>query len=262
LLRIQYGEYGYDVARIYSGSGSVQDLDGNGFIEMILEGGIPTQMAALANGFPFRTETHVFSWNGRFFVHASMEYSPPQYRFQAVQDGDRFSLSGDYDKAVDNYQQAIFSDKLDWWSAERRKYILETQYTYSTGETATPMPPPSDPDEYYNLAAYSRYRIMLLHVVRGWLPEAQIIYNTLLEKFPVGQVGHVYAEMATAFWDEYGRSQDVGMACAEAINFAEAHASEILVYLGNTNYSKDVDEFIYFGDQSLFYEPQDICPFK
>jgi hypothetical protein len=250
LIRIKdFEDAGVDYAHIESGSISLHDLDGNGLIEIVLDGGIPSQMAAFLNGFPFRNETQVISWNGMFFVQSSKKYSPSQYRFQAVQDGDRASLSGDYDKAVDYYQQAIFNDKLDWWSEERYKYILET--TYSSEEKANLTQPPPDPNEYHNLAAYSRYRIMLLHFMRGWLPEAQIVYNTLQAKFPDGQVGHFFAEMATAFWDEYQKSQNIGEACGKAIEYASTN-SDMLAYLGG----------YYHGRQSLYYQPEDICPFK
>jgi hypothetical protein len=123
LLRTQFYGYLFDYAQIYNGTISIQDLDGNGFIEMVLDGGIPTQMAALVNGFPFRRETQIFFWKGMVFEQTSQEYDPPQYRFQAVQDGDRASLAGEYDKAIAYYQQAIFSNELDWWSAERRQFI-------------------------------------------------------------------------------------------------------------------------------------------
>jgi hypothetical protein len=251
LIRIKDHEDGVDYARILNGSISIKDQDGNKFPELILDGGIPTQLAELVNGFPFRKETQVLSWNGKFFVETSREYSPPQYRFQAVQDGDRASLSGDYDKAADYYQQAIFSDKLDWWSADLKEFIIETEYLFSPEENPTPIPPSSDPNEYYNLAAYSRYCLMLLHILRGWLPEAQVVYNTLQEKFPDGQAGHFFAELATAFWDNYQLSNNIGESCGKAIEFASSNL-DILVYLGSYDH----------GWQSLIYEPEDICPFK
>jgi hypothetical protein len=251
LVRINNHEYGEDYAQISNGSISIKDQGGNKFPEIILYGGIPTHFASLANGFPFRNETQVLSWNGKFFVETSREYSPPQYRFQAVQDGDRASLSGDYDKAADYYQQAIFSDKLDWWSADRREYILKTEYLFSAEETPTPILPSPDPNEYYNLAAYSRFRLMLLHILRGWLPEAQVLYNTLQEKFPDGQAGHFFAELASAFWDEYQASRNIGESCGKAIEFASTNP-DILAYLGSYNH----------GWQSLSYTQEDICPFK
>jgi hypothetical protein len=260
MLREQYLDFMYDAAQLEGGKVSVHDVDGNGNIEVILTGGIPTQLSALSTGFPYREETKIYSWNGMFYVQVFQGYSPPEYRFQAVQDGDRASLAGEYDQALDYYQQVIFSDKLEWWSIERRKFLLATEYSYFPDKTSTP--PAPDPGEYYNLAAYARYRIMLLHIVRGWLSEAQIVYDTLQKKFPDGNAGHAYSEMSTAFWEEYQDSQNIGMACNKAIKYAEAHQSEILVYLGNIRYSWDVDESIYFGVQSLIYEPQDICPFK
>ena len=236
----------------------IRDTDGNDTLELVLIGGIP-RGAAYFNGLPFREETWIYTWNGANFVAGYFEYAPPQYRFQAVQDGDRAALAGDYDEALDYYQQAIFSDKLEWWSEERRRYLQDTYY--DTGGTLIPSPAP-DSNEYPNIAAYSRFRIMLLHILRGWLPEAQTVYDTLQEKFPDGQSGHAYAEMATAFWEEYMISQDVGLACGKAISFAEVHQSEILVYLGNVRDIWNINGPFFHGWQSLEYGPQDICPFK
>lgn len=236
----------------------IYDTDGNGTLELVLTGGIP-RGAAYINGLPFREETWIFTWNGANFVAGYFKYAPPQYRFQAVQDGDRAALAGDYDEALDYYQQAIFSDKLEWWSEERRHYLQDTYY--DTGGTLIPSPTP-DPNEYPNLAAYSRFRIMLLYILRGWLPEAQTVYDALQERFPDGKSGHAYAEMATAFWEEYMISQDVGLACDKAINFAKVHPSDTLVYLGNILDSRNITGSIFHGWQSLEYGAQGICPFK
>jgi hypothetical protein len=195
-------------------------------------------------------------WNGEAFAFYRTEYARPQFRFQAVQDADQATRWAEYDNALDLYQQAIFSDKLDWWTQERRAYeqILWDSRWYAGSLTPTPTPlpfPTSDPNEYPNLAAYSRYRIMLLHLLRGYLPEAKIVYETLQEKFPADQPGHEFAEMATEFWNEYQTSHDIGQACNQSVEYARSH-SEILTYLGSD----------YHGWQSHEYAPEDVCPFK
>ena len=63
--------------------------------------------------------------------------------------------------------------------------------------------------------------------------------------------------MATDFQDEYQRSSDIGLACSKAIEYATEHAVDILAYLGNGEYG-----MVYFGDQSLEYKPEDVCPFR
>jgi hypothetical protein len=240
------------------GPSTVKALDVNGdyIQELVLKQEIPI-WSEYTYGLPWRKETRICSWNGASFVLTSTEYAQPEYRFQAVQDGDRATLAGDYGKALNFYQQAIFSDTLDWWSNERswyesNVYVKEFVINPTLDSSLTP-----DPAEYPNLTAYSRYRIMLLHIVRDYLPEAKIVYDTLQAKIPNGQVGHAYAEMAEVFWNEYQKSSDLKQACSETVKYATSYAEDILSYLGNSKFSK-----AYYGDQSLEYQPEDICPFR
>lgn len=179
---------------------------------------------------------------------------PPEYRFQAVQDGDRASLAGQYDKALGFYQQAIFDDKLEGWSRAQRDYVLQVHFDQEDG-TATPVEtrPPLDPAEYPALAAYARYRIMLLHVVQGHLSDAKVVYDTLQAKFPEGQHGYIQAELATAFWKRYAMSGDIGDACNAAIEYTQSNSIDILFYLGNNSQ---------YGSQNLAYTPETVCPFQ
>jgi hypothetical protein len=199
------------------------------------------------DGLPWRKETRTCTWNGEKYVLTRTEFSLPEFRFQAVQDADRAALAGEYDRAIDLYRQAIFDDQLDWWSADREMYEIQ-QVAF---ETPVPWPTPiPDPAEYYYLAAYSRFRILVLHVLRGFTSDAKIVYDTLQAKFPDGEAGYEFVEMAALFWDEYQGSSDVGAACGKAIEYAAAHP-DILPYLGSH----------YHGDQDHTYVPDDVCPF-
>jgi len=113
-----------------------------------------------------------------------------------------------------------------------------------------PSPSPDDP-EYPRLAAYAYHRIMLLHLVRGYDLDASATYHTLQQKFPAGNPGHPYVEMATAFWDAYQSTHNMTNACGAAIEYAAVHP-EILVPLGSD----------YHGSQSHTYKPEDVCPFR
>ncbi len=236
---------------------STRDTDNDGTLELILEQGIPI-WSEYSFGPPWRKEMRICKWDGKAFAPDKIEITaPPHYRFQAVQDADRASLQGNYTKALDLYQQTIFNDKLDWWSIDRIRYEVNMT-DEERGYNPTPLPSMSaDPAEYPTLAAYARFRIMLLHALRGYLPEAKLAYDTLQEKFPAGQTGHVHAEMASAFWLEYQASKNIERSCAKAIDYATLHPADVLYYLGNSQYNKDVS----FGQQSLKYEPENICPF-
>jgi len=188
------------------------------------------------------------------FSLTKTEYALPEYRFQAVQDGDRATLAGEYNQALNLYQQAITDIKLEWWSQNRRNF--EIQISENPNSTISP-PPSPDPAEYPNLVAYAYYRVLILNAMRGLLPEAQATYSTLEKQFPQGQVGHAYAEMASAFWSEYQMSHNSEKACEKAIEYASLNSTDILAYLGNGAFSKT-----FYGDQSLEYEPENVCPFR
>ena len=174
---------------------------------------------------------------------------PPEYRFQAVQDADQLSLAGEYDQALALYQEAILSDELDWWSPEKREYLL------AVWRGADPGSPTLASDHDYRL-----FRIGCLLTIpdhsssysAGWISDARTVYDTLQAKFPEGQPGHIYAELATAFWDDFTATLDLSSACLKAMGFAISKRSEILPSLGSEHH----------GYQSQQYRPEDICPFR
>lgn len=232
----------------------VRDIDQNGMKEIIL---LSTGRAWPDDlGFPYRQETRTCVWNGQGVVLDKIEFGPPYYRYQAVQDGDQAFGFGNYTRALDFYQQAIFSDKLEWFTQERRNYDFWAYHSdyFPSGDEPTPTLAPSlvpDPNEYPNLAAYARYRIMLLYIKQGWLSDAQVVLDTLERKYPAGNTGNAFAQMASGFWREYQASQNLRLACNQAIAYA-ATRLELLSYLGSTDH----------GEQSIDYKPDDTCPFR
>lgn len=240
----------------YLPTAEIKDVDNNGTTELILTGGIPNGWYFdYFRSYPWREEIDTYTWNGLYFVPYKEEYSAPSYRYQAVQDGDRAMLSNEYDKALRSYQEAIFSsDLLSWSPAKREHYTSLFQFANDPSYQLTPTPtiPPDDPLEYPNLAAYARYRIMLLHLIQGNFQEAQVVYETLQEKFPEGSSGYEFTLIASAVWDEYQASKDIKTACASGISIANKH-QEILKLLGSDYHNLW---------QDLMYEPKDVCPFK
>ena len=198
-----------------------------------------------------RAITSIYAWNGLEFIRKSYD-GEEKYRFQAIQDADIAILYGNYDIALVYYQDAIFSDNLQWWSKERRDY--EEKIFYDAYNLITPEPmqyPIEDTTEYPRLAAYAYYRIMLLHLVQGHESDAATIYNTLQKKFGNDPSGQPYVEMATAFWNAYQSTHTMYAGCAAAIQYAVEHPA-ILTPLGSD----------YHGTQSHIYKPEDVCPFR
>jgi hypothetical protein len=260
---IPEGDSFVDAASISGGSTEeylpgvqIKDTDQNGTVELILTGGIPNSWYDdYFKHAPWRTQSDTYGWDGQHFVLLRTDFSAPVYRYQAVQDGDRAMVRKEYDKALAFYQEAIFSDKLLGWSPahkERSIALHELTWNFELEGTPTPAIPPDDPQEYPNLAAYARYRIMLLHILQDHLPEAQIVYETLQEKFPEGNDGYGFALIAKAFWDEYQLSKNVKKSCDKAVSMAYKYKL-ILRFLGGDyhNYQQDI-----------MYESTDVCPFK
>jgi hypothetical protein len=206
------------------------DLDRDGINELVIKGERPSFTRA-AGTIPTRIKTIIYTWNGQSYIESRVQYESPEYRFQAIQDADREVLYGNFESAISLYQDAIFSNKLEWWSHERQNYLDDT-YSQSFEPTPIIIPTPiPDLTEYPSLAAYAYYRIMLLHLVQGHESDATTVYNTLQEKFGNDQYGRPYVEMATAFWNAYQSTHKMYAGCAAAIQYAAEHP-DILIPLG------------------------------
>ncbi|HEX6035056.1 MAG TPA: hypothetical protein VFY83_11500, partial [Anaerolineales bacterium] len=201
---------------------------------------------------PLRDQTTILAWNGENFVDIKQgNHAPPQYRFQAIQDGDEQGGYGNYAAALGFYQAAIFDDRLEGWSLRQREYELSV-YASRFEPTPTIYPTPNpDLTEYPRLAAYAYYRIMLIHIVQGHESDAGTVYKTLGQKFGNNPYGHPYFEMATVFLDAYQATRNMYDSCAAAIEYAAEHP-EILIPLGSD----------YHGGYSHTYMPADVCPFR
>jgi hypothetical protein len=233
---------------------SIRDVDKNGTREIMLSNN--GRLWPDGIGFPYRAETLTCMWNGKNIDVSKREFGKPYYRYQTLQDGDMATLAGDYQKALIFYKQAVFNNKLEWFTQERGVHdfwVYRSNYFSSLGEptpTASPSLQP-DPGEYSSLAGYAYYRIMLLHLVRGYESDATTVYNTLQQKFGTDLYGRPYVEMATAFWEAYQSTHEMYDGCAAAVQYAAEHP-EILIPLGSD----------YHGVQSHIYAPADVCPFR
>lgn len=225
-----------------------RDLDGDYIKELIATVGIPV-WEIYYSGLPWRNESRYFRWNGVHYVYAWNEYDPPEYRFQAVQDADLATERGNYERAIELYREAIFSDLLEWWSPERRTYY-QVLFGAELAMESTPTPIAPETNEYYQLSAYARFRILVLYTFLGWDQEARIIFDEMLEKYPLENPGFPYIEMAKAFIEEYEDAGQINLACSRAIDYATSHP-EVLIPLGSE----------YHGWQSHIYAAQDVCIF-
>ena len=227
-----------------------QDLNHAKVNEIILNSGVP-DWTIYFEGLPWRNKQTIYQWNGKNYVPMHFEFATPEFRFQAIQDGDLATNQFEFDKALSLYQDAIFSDKLKYYSADIRKNLQDNWMAQVGNVRPTPTPYPPDLTEYPRLAVYAYYRIILLHLVQGHESDATTVYNTLQQKFGNDQYGHPFVEMATAFWEAYQSMHKMYDGCAAAIQYTAEHP-EILTPLGSD----------YHGWQSHIYVPADVCPFR
>ncbi len=224
----------------------------NGTKEIVLSGDRPGA-CCYDLMIPWRLRTDTYAWDGKTFSLAYETFAPAQYRYQAVQDGDREVRYGNYDNAMQLYRNVIFNDKLEWWSADRKAYLFQEYYRGRFHKYIYPQvlpPPSSNYAEYPRLAAYAYYRIMLLQIVQGRTAEAAATYATLQQDFGKDPYGQPYVQMATAFWDTYRSTSSMYDGCAAAIGYAAQHP-EILDPLNSGSLVQD-----------HYYKPADVCPFR
>jgi hypothetical protein len=219
--------------------------------ELIVDIGDYVQWAMEPGDLPWRNERIYYKWDGKYFTQWRREFAQPEFRFQAIQDGDLALSQQEYGKAMDFYQQAIFNNELKAYSPAMQENLRANHLLDPFSNQPTLTPPAPDSTEYPRLAAYAYYRMVILHTFLGEMEAAEIKYTTLQEKFPVGNPGHPYVEMATDFWNAYQSGGLMYDACAAAIAYADFHP-EILIPLGSD----------YHGAQSRTYVPVDVCPFR
>jgi hypothetical protein len=231
----------------------IQDIDNNGTKEIILNNNDNPWPDI---DFPYRKETRICMWNGQNIVVSKSEFDAPHYRFQAVQDGDRATLAGDYDQALVFYQRTINDNDLQWFTQDRKQYdfwIYHSNY-FSGAKEPTPTVSPSmveDPNEYPILAAYAYYRIMLLYILQNGTAQAESTLITLQNQFPTGSPGNYFTQAASIFWQEYQGSMNIQSSCNKVVGYAQENPIPI-EYLGDWDH----------GVHSIHYTPESICPFK
>ena len=233
------------------GQVTVYDTDGDGTFELVLESDLPMPLPSLYSYLiPWRNEINIYAWNGTHYTLNRVEYTSPEFRFQAIQDADRETLHENYAKALLLYQDAIFNNKLKAFSSDILVNEIAKVIAFD-GNQSEPTSVPPDSTEYPRLAAYAYYRIMLLHIVQEQESDAGTVYKTLQQKFSNDPYGSRYVEMANVFWEAYQSTHKMYGGCEAAIQYAVEHP-EILVPLGSD----------YHGSQSYTYVPADVCPFR
>jgi hypothetical protein len=241
------GQLGIDGGLQYE----IVDWNKDGLQDFVFRGGA-SGPCCMDFAIPWRYKTRIYSWNGNEYLESYLFFDKAEYRFQAIQDGDREVLYGNYEIALNHYQDAISDSSLEWWTEERKDYEVKLFYDSYNPTPPTPLPYPlENPAEYPSLVSYAYYRIMLLQLLQGQETEANQTYQTLQNNFGNDIYAKPYIEMATEFLEAYQFNKNMYDGCAAAIQYAVVHP-EILIPLGSD----------YHGSQAKIYKPEDVCPFR
>jgi hypothetical protein len=209
-----------------SGAGSYQDLaageiemayadpyfsdwDNDGVLDLVMHGGL---IGSIGAG-PQRERTEVYRWDGLAYVLSDTVNDYSNFLYFRVLDANQALLERDYEKAVALYREAVDNPRLETWMEE---------------------------SEREGLSGFSRYRLVLTHLLMGDVGLAQTTRLELLNQQP----DNIYAQVATVLWDSYNTNEDLRAACEEVGAFARSHpeTAEVLNDYGYSNPSFTVDE--------------------
>jgi hypothetical protein len=193
---------------IANATGTTSDANGDSLYELVITGGLTASAPNCETRFE-RKFTESWAWNGKSLQLAVRVYDPAIYRFQRAADGDLAFALNQLDGALDAYQDVLFEANL----LERNQYIPQLAYCSELGSLVDPA---LTENEWNQLTAYARWRILLINALQGAPDAMQVVYETLQEKFPEGKPGHSYALVATAFWETYQMAPDIQAACEAA----------------------------------------------
>jgi hypothetical protein len=178
---------------------------------------------------PQRGYSEVWEWNGSVLTITQQIWAPPVYRYHALLDGDYAWFDGDYPAAVAAYERVIGDDALQEWGAV-------------SGGVEPKV-------ERAQLAAFARWRLVLVHLQAGDPGSAQVAYEQLQAEYPAGAIGHDVAALAGVFWGAYAVDGSVVEGCLALVVAAKEDTSVHDFF--NTNY----------GYANPRWEAVDICPF-
>lgn len=198
----------------------VLDSDGDGFYHVA----VTAEGVGSAGAGPPRPVTWVWAFDpeGGVWEKTADELAEPRYLIHAVIDADRAAGQGELEQASALYERVIGDPGLQSWSGTAQ--------------------------ERDSLAAYSRYKLVVISALQGRMEDLQAQHAALQEATSDGSVGEVFLGLADAFRQAF-EAGGVAAGCAAAREYAQAHEAEIA-------------SFFEFGYGNPGYNPDAICPWN
>jgi hypothetical protein len=189
-------------------------------------------------------------WNGDRFHFVRRTYTSPEFRFQAVQDGDSEALFGRFAEAEAFYRSVRDNAALQPWSPDLALRWQEEQRAVLIGGTVPTTTVAADPAEFEQLVAYAQFRLVVLYARTGRIGQADAEIQNMIQTYEFGRPGYPYVQLAAQFWTGFAAKAQIGEGCRLAVEFAKANP-QILGVLGSD----------FHGVQTKIYTPADVCPF-
>ncbi len=162
------------------------------------------------------------------WVLTETRWAPPQVRIHLLHDADRAARAGEDMQALLLYGRVV---------ADRTEIRDEA------------LPGAGDPAQLYAvLAAYARFRALVLHARAGRTAMVEATYAELQRAVDDDPMLKPYLEMASRFREVF-LQEGVTAACQAARAYAAEHAQEVLAPLGPEVY----------GTNNRAYTPEDVC---
>ena len=188
-----------DTVGASDGRFSIQDLDGDGIQEIMIQGGGLSSDISVG---PARSSTTIWDWNGHNYVRALSRQDPPVYRIHVIHDADQAIREGDGQTAVQLYEQALNDAQLGSWQV---------------------------PNEPLMLRAYALYRLMIAYAYLEDDRAGLDIHSTLLaEDSDPALPSYAYAMVGDAFWRTYQSTHNLHTACVAALEQVPAYPQAVL----------------------------------
>jgi hypothetical protein len=236
----------YPFAMNFNASITVKDTDNNGTKEVILNDDGPVHHESVWVHGPWRGQEITFAWDGNAFVLSDYRIDPAEYRFQALQEADRAFMLRDYERALQLYDEVINNTTLKPWSPEYMAYLRDAHYAENPSSIVKPE---MTLDEYQQLSAYARYRVMMIQLAQGKQAEALNSYQFLDQIYTEDNPGFFHAEIGRTYWAAVENGNDLIEACQVVTAYMGEHQN-LLAALGDAQH----------GGQSHEYVVEDICP--
>ena len=154
-----------------------------------------------------------YKWQGDELVFNRRVLRPSIFRFHVLEDAQEALDHGDTQMALVSYDRAAadttLRDSLSWHEFETSDLDGFDPVKMAQAESIA--------RKYQT--AFAHFRILALSADTASLIRLQSIVDLLALRYPEGQPGHEFAELALIFRDEFAQSGDAQLAC-QAVNAA------------------------------------------